>query len=46
MPYFTEPFNTFYSESSYSAAYNSYNLCDRGKLFAVLNLPVNCLVES
>ena len=40
------PYNTFCSESSYSAAYTSYNFCNRSKLFAVLNLPVLCLVES
>ena len=33
-------YKTFYSGSSYSAAYNSYNFCDRSKLFAVLNLPI------
>ena len=40
------PYKTFYSGSSYSAAYNSYNFCDRNKLFAVLNLPVNCPLGS
>ena len=32
--------------SSYCEAYNSYNFCDRHKLIAVLNLPVNCLLGS
>ena len=32
--------------SSYSEAYNSYNFCDRRKLFAVLNLHVNRLLWS
>ena len=40
------PYNTFYARSSYSTAYNYYNFCDRRKLFAVLNLPVNCPVRS
>ena len=30
-------YETFYSGSSYSAAYNSYNFCDRSKPFAVVN---------
>ena len=33
-------YKTFYSGSSYSAAYNSYNFCDRSKLLAVLNFPI------
>ena len=40
------PYTTFYSGSSCSAAYNSYNFCDKCKLFAVLNLPVNSLSWS
>ena len=39
------PYNTLYSGSSYSAD-NSYNFCDRSKLFAVLNLQVNCFLRS
>ena len=37
------PYKIFYSGSTYSESYNSYNFCDRSKLFAALNLPVNCL---
>ena len=37
------PYNTFCLEPSYSEAYKSDFFCDRRKLFAVLNLPVNCL---
>ena len=40
------PYKTFYLGSSYSAAHSSYHFCDRSKLFAVLNLPVNCLLGS
>ena len=32
--------------TSHGPAYNSFNFCDRSKLFAVLNLPVNCLLGS
>ena len=39
------PYNTF-SGSLYSGAYNFNNFCDRRGLFAVLNLPVNCLSGS
>ena len=41
-----QPYNTFYSGASYSAAYSYYNFVDRRKLFAVLNSPVNCLLGS
>ena len=40
------PYISFYSGSTYSTAYNSYNVCDRSKLFAVLKLPVDCLLGS
>ena len=36
---------TFYSGSSYSTAYNSWNFFDRSKLIAVLEWSVNCLLE-
>ena len=39
-------YKTFYSGPSYSAAYNSYNFCDRRKLVAVFNLRVICRLES
>ena len=42
----SSPYKTFYSGSSYSAAYNSYNFCDKSKLFAVLNLPNISRLES
>ena len=37
---------TFSSGSSYSTAYNSWNFCDRSKLFAILKWSVNCLLET
>ena len=37
---------TFSSGSSYSTSYNSWSFCDRGKLFEVLEWPVNCLSET
>ena len=37
---------TFSSGSSYSTAYNSWSYCDRSKLFAVLEWPLNCLLET
>ena len=37
---------TFSSGLSYSTAYNSWNFCDRGKLFAVLEWSVNCPLET
>ena len=36
---------TFYLGLSYSTAYNSWNFCDRSKLFAVLEWSVNCLLN-
>ena len=36
-------YTTLSSRSSYSKAYNSYSVCDRSKLFAVFEWPVNCL---
>ena len=37
---------TISSGLSYSTAYNSWNICDRSKLFAVLEGSVNCLLET
>ena len=36
----------FSSGSSNSTAYNSWSLCDRSKLFAVLEWSVNCILDT
>ena len=40
------PYITFSSGLSYSSAYNSSSICDKCKLFAVLEWSVNCLTET
>ena len=37
---------TFSSGPSYSTAYNSFNSCDRSKLFEVLEWSVTCSLET
>ena len=40
------PYKILHSGSTYSEPYNSYNFCDRSKLFAAFNSPVNCLLGT